>query len=317
MRSSWAVTSTGVPTVDTTEKNDRTALPTANRTSITGAGAPTGTGAARSGRTSSRAAELGHEVGGPGVEDAADGLAPGPLQERDHDGGPVDDVLAHGSRLDEEAQHVGVGGHRVGCEQAAEEHPGAGVGPLQVPAAIHHHGGERLVLVEHPAQGPVDPRQRRAPQRLGRVERGEPGREQEVVALPQRRLQRPGRRPPCRLGCARPVSTKLTYRGVVPASIARASWLAPRRPRHWRSREPNGDEALRAGCISPEATTGGPPQRFPPWESPACPRRPVVVACSSRSSPPRPPPPTAGPSSTASPPTSAWCPTFPPYLQDR
>src|SRR5262245_41562374 len=69
-----------------------------------------------------------------------------------------------------------------------------------------------------------------------------------------------------RLGSERPVSMKLRWRVVVPASRASASWLRRRTPLQWRSSSPTAMGRVYAAAP------------FPRRESPSCPRAGIVAA---------------------------------------
>ena len=129
------------------------------------------------------------EVGGCQVEHAADGLAAGPLEERRRHLVPVLDRGAHRAGFEHQPQDVGRIGDRVGRAEAGEQVGRAGVDPHDVPAPIHHHCRVRRVLVEDAVQRRHDPIDRRVVEVVFGVDRGEPGGDEQTVAVAQRDVE--------------------------------------------------------------------------------------------------------------------------------
>jgi hypothetical protein len=126
------------------------------------------------------------------VEHPTDGFPPGAFEECRHHRGPVADTLAHGALLDHQAKDIGVSRHGFGCEETTEELRGAVVSPQEVPGAVDHDRREGVVAAEDDRDRLLDPGHQRTVQWFERVQRRETRGHKQVVALPERHVERSG-----------------------------------------------------------------------------------------------------------------------------
>jgi hypothetical protein len=192
-----------------------------------------------------------------GIARAAQEVAMQPLDERGRGRLPVDDIGPHAARVTEEAHGIGrpQRGRLGGIEKEADQPLRALVGEQDIPAAVHHESGVRLLLAQHEVQRPPDLRH------LGRVEGplaihgGEACGEEQLVAGPRRNFEDARQQQEhlaARLRAARLDEGKMSRRHLGldgEGELAHALTLAP-------LAEQPSQRAARAQAIHPQSVPG-------------------------------------------------------------
>jgi hypothetical protein len=161
-----------------------------------------------------------------------------PRQEMAPPGGEIADARRETRGMQADPQRVH-GRHQQRRIDPLQQPGRSLVGADQVPVPVDRQGRVGLVPVDHEP----DRRARRGKRRIVQRPLGKGGREtrrqQQQIALACGTRSCSQRcRIIARLGCARPVSTKLRWRGEMSASRARSSWLRRRCWRQLRSWSP-------------------------------------------------------------------------------